>query len=111
MLVQQADFYLALPAVSRSIDGILTRTHNLKDYIPTECVSFLSLACKLKSKLLFKECIIFLCNPYSDPKLSKLQDPKLKAIATVAHTNIISKMNKFLMRLMEIIAEDEISSG
>ncbi|CAG8979714.1 hypothetical protein HYALB_00013404 [Hymenoscyphus albidus] len=109
-LVELADYYLALPEVSRSINYIqLTHPWSFfKRSIPQDCVSILPLALKLKHKLLFKECCIFLCNPYSDPKLNQLEDPKLKAIVKTAYNKVTSDLVQVFLTVIGAISKKHL---
>ncbi|CAG8959313.1 hypothetical protein HYFRA_00013083 [Hymenoscyphus fraxineus] len=106
--LELADYYLALPEVSRSINYIpLTDPWSyFKMSIAQDCVSILPLAMKLKHKLLFKECCIFLCNPYSDPRLNQLEDPKLKAIVKTAYNKVTSDLVQVFLTVIDAISKN-----
>lgn len=45
-------------------------------------------AAKLRNKLLFKECLIWVCGPHNHPKFRSVEDCQLKNLAKRAHDNI-----------------------
>jgi hypothetical protein len=48
---------------------------------PSQCPQASSNYCKLRSELLFKECLIHALGPYTHPQYLQLTDPKLKQAA------------------------------
>ncbi|CAG8979715.1 hypothetical protein HYALB_00013405 [Hymenoscyphus albidus] len=83
VLVDLADYYLALPAVSRSLDGLFHR-----------CPQFTEL-----HAVLFKDCVIFLAAPYEDPVFDQLEDPELKQTVKMAHQRLVETAERLVWNI------------
>jgi hypothetical protein len=80
-LTELADFYCALPAFSNSLSIALWKSPDLISKIPANALKLLPITVKLRSELLFKECLIHALGPYTHPQYLQLTDPKLKQAA------------------------------
>lgn len=65
-LITKADFYLALPAVSKVLTACLLRSPRLLMNFDTLSHLFLDIACTLRHKELFNDCVIMISG-YWDP--------------------------------------------
>ena len=86
LMTKVADYYCALPALSRTIDGALYRSpdvfiRRMKD----NTCEFLAAAEKLRNPALFKDCLLLSTGPWRDPKhqYPRRLDGKLKILAEV----------------------------
>ncbi|TVY18351.1 hypothetical protein LARI1_G004430 [Lachnellula arida] len=80
-ITRQADYYCALPMLSRSLDGALWRSEVLVYTIKAEPCRAFTLAAKLRNALLFRESLIWVLGPWGDESWKSLGDPKLKKTA------------------------------
>ncbi|TVY21117.1 hypothetical protein LARI1_G001972 [Lachnellula arida] len=94
-LVEMADYYRMLPALSSTLDGVLHRSaKNIAREFDGEALQVLPAAAKVRNELLFRETLIFLLGPYDNPRYTKLDDPKLLKIAELAHTKLWAKIGR-----------------
>jgi hypothetical protein len=93
-LTELAEFYCALPAFSSSLNMALWKSPNLISKIPANALKLLPITVKLRSELLFKECLIHALGPYTHPQYLQLTDPKLKQAAERAIGILSAKIVK-----------------
>lgn len=96
-LVALADYYCALPAVSRTLGTSLMDSPYLVSNLETDVSQFLPLATKLHHRGLFVECVIWLCSEWDGDlsflKITQLfEDPKLKTVLKRSHKDILSRI-------------------
>jgi hypothetical protein len=70
ILVRQADFYRALPAVCKCLDGMFLRCPDLLKELALKPLDFLKLAIQVRYKPLYIDCMIYVAGKYPrvDPK-------------------------------------------
>ncbi|KAH7403236.1 hypothetical protein BKA64DRAFT_743856 [Cadophora sp. MPI-SDFR-AT-0126] len=89
LMAELADYYCALPAVSRSLTKVLVE----KDYfIGSKTASWMEAAHKLKHSGLFRECIIYLAGSWDDNKYQPLADTNVNKVVTLARARIATKI-------------------
>jgi hypothetical protein len=93
-LTELADFCCALPAFSNSLNMALWKSPDLISKIPANALKLLPITVKLRSELLFKECLIHALGPYTNPQYLQLTDPKLKQAAERAIGILSTKIVK-----------------
>ncbi|CAG8959312.1 hypothetical protein HYFRA_00013082 [Hymenoscyphus fraxineus] len=98
-LTNLAEYYLALPAVSRSLDGLFHRCPEFTELVEFESLRLLPLAAKLKHAVLFKDCVLFLAAPYEDPVFDRLEDSELKQIVKVAHQRLVETAERLIWNI------------
>jgi hypothetical protein len=95
-LASLADYYCALPILSRTLDSALhvspSFTNNsLAGGLKGNSCEVFATSAKLRNELLFRESLIFVINPWTSPHYEKLSDPKLKKIARCAYSDVGAK--------------------
>jgi hypothetical protein len=101
---QMADYYRCIPCLSVSLDGSLLSSPGLTSSLPRDCCELLTVATKLKNKLLFKECLIHVVGPWSSPRSQSLEDPLLIQIAQATREEILLKIGEFQIELLNVMA-------
>ncbi|RDL32969.1 uncharacterized protein BP5553_08408 [Venustampulla echinocandica] len=91
-LVGLADYYRALPILSRTLDESFERNPSLGVEIEWHCVDAFVLADKLRHAPLFRECLVYLLGPWQNPRYLELEDRKLWKIAHNAYNEICAKI-------------------
>ncbi|EKD18496.1 hypothetical protein MBM_03489 [Drepanopeziza brunnea f. sp. 'multigermtubi' MB_m1] len=105
-LVKMADYYCALPAVSRTLDAAMLRSQMLAyDLIELPC-TYLALATTVRSALLFRESLIYAVGPYSSPGYHLIECHKLRKIARHAWAEVGAKVAEFTVRMLSQIYSD-----
>jgi hypothetical protein len=95
-ITKLADYYCALPVLSKALSGTLLDSHNFMLYIASDAFSLIKIAAKLQSSILFRECVIHLLGPFYDPvyKNTGIWDDsdkcltKLKKLLDTAYNNV-----------------------
>ncbi|TEY60238.1 hypothetical protein BOTCAL_0183g00060 [Botryotinia calthae] len=91
-LAKVADFYGALPVVSRTLDAVFFRSPEFIEQIPDNAGSLLKIAYKLRNRTLYKECMIHVAGRWkSDPCVSE-DDMDLRVRVLVAYGSICDKI-------------------
>ncbi|KAH7403259.1 hypothetical protein BKA64DRAFT_641261 [Cadophora sp. MPI-SDFR-AT-0126] len=105
-LTQLADFYCALPVISRTLDmAFHISPEFIKDIPRFRCKVFTAVA-KLKNKLLFRESLIWVVGPWSEPAYNTLDNPRLKKIARAAWAEVAAKISEIHCQLTQDIGEE-----
>lgn len=90
-MTELADYYRALPALSRTLDGALLKSTVFSSHIRFHTVELFSAAAKLRNAFLFRECLIWIVGPNNAPKYTKLGDRQLRLIAKAAHSDLLAE--------------------
>ncbi|KAH9215137.1 hypothetical protein DL95DRAFT_461399 [Leptodontidium sp. 2 PMI_412] len=71
----------------------------------------LPVAVKLRDKVLFKECIMCVINPWSldGERIGMIEDEKIRAIAQNAYDTIEKRVNRVLRKILDCVGAHEIS--
>ncbi|PVH87079.1 hypothetical protein DL98DRAFT_355713, partial [Cadophora sp. DSE1049] len=77
-LTKLADFYCTLPVVSRTLDIAFHISPKFIQEIPRYRCKIFTAAVKLRNKILFKESLIWVVGPWSEPAYNNLDDARLK---------------------------------
>jgi hypothetical protein len=98
-----ADYYRALPALSRSLyKAFAQKTFNVWECEPENLSKVLNAAIKLRHPDLFRECIVFLAGEWdTEPVLSRY-DERIRKLITAARNRIgynIAQAEKQILRL------------
>lgn len=109
-LTELADFYCALPIVSRTLDMALHSSQDFVKRIPDNRCEVFKLAAKIRNKLLFREALVWIMGPWTRPNYEHLEDPKLRKIAHRAYTEITSMIAAIDYHLLKDIS-DEVFVG
>ncbi|PMD38370.1 hypothetical protein L207DRAFT_585272 [Hyaloscypha variabilis F] len=80
-LTKMADYYRALPILSRTLDGAMVNSPYLMEDIKGSASALLVAAVKLRNALLFRECVVWTVSIWSNREPEKdIVDPKLRII-------------------------------
>jgi hypothetical protein len=88
----QADYYRALPVLSNSISGTFFHSPGLVSSVGKDPCSLLVSAYKLRHKVLFRESLIYVLGPWSNPRYTRLSDPVLRNLATKKNASLNSRV-------------------
>jgi hypothetical protein len=98
-----ADYYLALPILSLSLDRAMLDSELFCASIRDHAFELFEMGAKLRNSRLFREALIWLVGKYghsAKPQYKKLSDPKLKLIAGYAHGEIAKKVSLVVSKLL-----------
>lgn len=70
-------------------------------------MELLPIAATLKNKPLFKECLVHLTGPWSNPLWMQVKNPELRAIAERAHGKVLAEVGRFQQSLFGIASQME----
>ncbi|RDW82795.1 hypothetical protein BP6252_03907 [Coleophoma cylindrospora] len=110
-LTRMADYYLAIPALSFSLYAVLPGSHGLIFDLRSCSSTIIETARKLQNTVLFKECMVYVMNPWDCPRyLDETQsgkplknwNPALQKAFGAATIDIYQKIARFYQRLMDI---------
>lgn len=89
-LFTMADYYAALPALSRILGSALLCSPGLVMTINDEALELFPLAAKLRNPMLFRECLVWLCSNWEAPEYRDLKEthPELYKLADRAYDGI-----------------------
>jgi hypothetical protein len=93
-LTSLADYYCALPIVSRTLDSAFYISPNFDRILLHDPCEVFTAAAKLRNAMLFRDSLIFVTGPWSDPAYETLSDPKLKKIARRAWAEVAAKVGE-----------------
>jgi hypothetical protein len=102
-----ADYFLALPVLSNSLDRTLANVPNLSLGIPHAAPNLIKKATKLHHAALFRECLIWIIVPHKNPVfLSMPEDTpdnlKIKQLAEKVHGQVCVKIAQAEKTLLEL---------
>lgn len=89
-LVELADYYLAMPVVSRTLDHVLLKKGAFCIDVDYNCCQALALATKLRNSILFREALVHVVEASSEEHHQCLEDPKLVKTRRNAHDEIFA---------------------
>lgn len=102
-LVEKADYYCVLPALSQTLDGAMVRSPEFVGDIRYRSLDLYVAAAKVRNALLFREALIWIVGPYNDPEFQQLEDRSLRSIAKSVHgelsTRVLSVVQSLLVDL------------
>jgi hypothetical protein len=99
IMVEMADYYCALPSFSRSLNNALYESPYFVSTIYEYSVTLLPIAAKLRHRILYKECMIYLSG--KEAHFGQIQDVHLKQLVRASYNKICAKVVKFQTKLME----------
>jgi hypothetical protein len=101
-LVDMADYYCMLRIISRTLDGVLDATEDVARLLRSADMPcwLLPTAAKLRHRRLFSDCILLSIGPWHQPNISKIEDPKLRAIAQAVRARISIKVANILEHII-----------
>lgn len=102
-MTELADYYCALPVLSRTLDGAFLRSPAFVGSIRDLCCETLALATKLRNSTLFRESLVWVLGPWGEERWETLEDPKLKKIAKLARHELSHKISKVQEAIISII--------
>ncbi|CZR55437.1 uncharacterized protein PAC_05325 [Phialocephala subalpina] len=100
LMTDLADYYCALPILSRTLDGALINSPTFSDQIQKSANELYVAAAKLRNALLFRECLIWVVGPHNNPVYKTLDDPRLRMVARCAHGEISTKIASVTARAL-----------
>lgn len=104
--VDLAEIYGALPLLSRTLDGALLRSPALCSAIRQHPASLINIATKIRHAALFKDCLITLLGPHSDPLYLKVCfDRNILNIAQRAYGETRNQVSQLMAYALGEIAE------
>lgn len=110
-VVELADYYCALPVLSRSLDGTLVRSQAFANSIPTDCLKILPLAYKVRNEVLYRDTLQFAVGNYENPLYHDIKPP-LHEIVKLRYNELAAKILKVERRISDelLLAEEQKSS-
>lgn len=87
MVTNLAEYYCALPILSRTLDAVFLRSPGLVDEINDNTCKIFQLATKLRNELLFRESLIWLVGDIDEPLPRGLPD-HLEKLAKTVQNNV-----------------------
>lgn len=106
-IVDMADYYRTLPAVSRSIVGVLSISPVLAAAIYKEPTKLLHAAYKLHHKALFNDCFVHAVGLYeSEGKIEEYGQEEFNDIIEIGHARLCIELVKLEKRLQAIEKHD-----
>ncbi|TVY18350.1 hypothetical protein LARI1_G004431 [Lachnellula arida] len=106
-IVRLADFYCALPAVSRSVDSVLLHSPEMIEQIPDSSVTTLEMAHKLRHPLLFREALIHVVSKWEEGFTHLQLSPELTHAITIVYNRLQEKAHKVTYDILQATANNE----
>ncbi|KAK0115490.1 hypothetical protein ONS96_013945 [Cadophora gregata f. sp. sojae] len=106
ILTRLADFYCALPIVSRTLNMAFLSSPDLINDLPNHRCEAIELATKLRNKILFREALVWIVGPWSMPMYHTLEDTKLRKIAHKVYADIALKIVDINHKLLAVISHE-----
>ncbi|KAF7930993.1 uncharacterized protein EAE97_009202 [Botrytis byssoidea] len=104
-LAKVADFYGALPVVSRSLDTVFFRSPEFIEQIPDHAGSLLKIAYQFRNRTLYKECMIYVAGRWkSDPCITE-DDMDLRIRVLAAYGSVCDKLVTANHALINLVAD------
>lgn len=91
-VTEMADYYFALRVLSSALDGILLRSAPMIGLLKSNVELVLETAHKLRSPLLFRECLILSVGPWTSPTYLLFKNKKLRKVAQTACHGVCAKL-------------------
>lgn len=104
-LAKVADFYGALPFVSRSLDTVFFRSPEFIERIPDNAGSLLKIAYQFKNRTLYKECMIHVAGRWKSNPCITEDDMDLRIRALAAYGSVCDKLVTANLGLIRLVAE------
>ncbi|KAH7319453.1 hypothetical protein BKA65DRAFT_409686 [Rhexocercosporidium sp. MPI-PUGE-AT-0058] len=99
-LVELADYYCALPTLSRTFDGAMMRSPQFVTDIRYKSLDLLVAATKIRNALLFREALVWIVGPHNHPEYRNLNDRRLRSLARCAHGEISTRISTVMQHLL-----------
>ncbi|CAG8980147.1 hypothetical protein HYALB_00013502 [Hymenoscyphus albidus] len=99
-----ADYYRCLPNLSVAASASLYRSPGIMSGFPNHCLELVDVAAKLRNKILFKECLIYLVRAFHDPMYQRIRDQKLRLFAEQTHRALKSKIAEHHLSTFDVVA-------
>ncbi|KAI9642862.1 hypothetical protein NHQ30_008596 [Ciborinia camelliae] len=109
-IVKVADFYRALPVVSRTLDGVLVNSPLLIEQIPDHAGPLLKIAYQLRNQLLYRECMVHVAGRYGYERLVPEADMQLSMRIIVAYAGVEDKLDKAHRSILRVSGR-QVKSG
>jgi hypothetical protein len=106
-----ADYYRMLLILSTSLDAVLLNCRHCFDEVPERKFELFPIAVKLRNQLLFRECLILLLGPFSNPSFKRLEDSNLKLVAKAAFEKLTAKFGKTQQYIWERASAPMVIDG
>jgi hypothetical protein len=103
-MTTQADYYGALCILSNQISATSFNSPGLVSSIGKDPCSLLVSACKLRHKLLFRECFIYVLGPWSTLQYAQLSNPVLLNLAIEKHASMKSRIFAAFEGIVQVAA-------
>ena len=100
-----ARYYTALPAVAASVYAAVLNSPTFPASMIKDPARVLAAAKTLRNKLLFKDSLILVLGPWSNPDYLKLLDPDLVRIGNAAHLVVCKKIVQVQQAMHSILAQ------
>lgn len=105
VLTDMARYYTALPAVAPSVYAAVLNSPTFPASMIKDPARVLRDAKTLRNNLLFKDCLILVSGPWSNPNYLKLSDPDLVRIGDAAHLVVCKKIVQVQQAMHSILAQ------
>ncbi|TVY34570.1 hypothetical protein LSUB1_G008005 [Lachnellula subtilissima] len=106
-IVRLADFYCALPAVSRSVDSVLLHSPELIRQIPDSCFMALQIAHKLRHPLLFREALVHVVSDWVEGSTRLDVSPELAHVVNTVYNRLQAEAHKVTYDILRATAANE----
>lgn len=107
-MAELGGYYCALPVLSESLNAAMLRSAGyLNGALKETPCSWLELATKLRNPILFKESMIHVLGPWSEPRHEELLDLRLKKIARNAFSGMKGELYQIFEELLQLASSDE----
>ncbi|KAF7932714.1 uncharacterized protein EAE98_004013 [Botrytis deweyae] len=105
-LAKVADFYGALPVVSRTLDTVFFRSPNFIERIPENAGSLLKISCQLRNQTLYKECMIHVAGRWKSNPCIPEDDMDLRIRVLIAYGSVCQKLVTANQNLIRLVADE-----
>lgn len=110
-IITIADYYLCLPAVSKSMATVMFSSPHLVNNMYEDPCRLLTMAYDLRNKDLLRDCLKLSLGPWSKPRFKELEDEKLREYVSTHYMFMMTKLGEVQMELNELWADLQISNG
>ncbi|CAG8962363.1 hypothetical protein HYFRA_00014160 [Hymenoscyphus fraxineus] len=103
-----ADYYRCLPTLSVAVSASLCSSPScLTINLPENSLELLDVAAKLRNKVLFKECLIYLVGSFHETKYRSIQNKTLRCLAEQAHRSLKLKIAELHFKTLDMLADSD----
>ncbi|KAH6711303.1 hypothetical protein BKA61DRAFT_577762 [Leptodontidium sp. MPI-SDFR-AT-0119] len=93
-LANHGDYYMAMPAVSATVFAAVRKSGSFVRTLPGSASKVIVIAAKMRNEELFRECLVYLINPWVSPRYTSLEDPAILHSAKLAYNQLCARVSK-----------------